>query len=248
MKIKLKKIWKLIMRLGLKIYTNNYRLYIQSESADSKKEKFYSQFGQDLFVLNNTPETDQQKTFVDVGGNHPLRGNNTYLLETDGWHGIAIEPQEKLRNLWPSFRKTPCLNYVIGPENKLVDFIEASADKDGLSGVAGFNKCNNIDCQKITVQQKRLTDILMENKIDRIDYLSIDVEGYELKVLESIDFSKVDIRLIGLENDLGFKWLPFFGQRLGQELGDNKIRKFLKARGYTYVARIVCDDFFIKIK
>lgn len=248
MKTKLKKIWKFIMRQCLKTYTGNYHLHIQSEPADDKQEKFYSQFGQDLFVLKNIPKDDRQKVFADIGGNHPVRGNNTYLLELNGWRGIAIEPQEKLRTLWPNFRKTPCLNYVIGPENKMVDFIEAGADQDGLSGVAGFNKCNNTDCRKITVQQKRLADILTENKIDQIDYLSVDVEGYEMKVLESVDFSKVNIKMISLENDLGFKHLPFFGQRLGQELGNNKIRKFLKEKGYTYIARIVCDDFFIKIK
>lgn len=246
MKNKLKKIWKFVMRQGLRLYTRRYKLHIQSEPTDDKQEKFYSQFGQDLFVLKNLPQDGQQKTFVDVGGNHPVRGNNTYLLELSGWRGIAIEPQEKLRTLWQNLRKTPCLNYVIGPENKTVEFVEAEGDRDGLSGVVGFNKCDNTNCQKIKVEQRKLSDLLSEKQISQVDYLSIDVEGYEMQVLESIDFSKVNIKLIGLENDLGFKWLPLLGHRLGQELGNNKIRNFLKEKGYTYIARIVCDDFFIK--
>lgn len=240
----IKKIYKSIISVLLKIYTLNFRLHVQNQAL-SKSDKYYSQFGQDLFVLGIIQGCNN-KTFVDVGGNHPINGSNTYLLELNGWTGIAIEPQEKLRKLWPMMRRTPCLNYVIGPEEKMVNFVEGEIGIDGLSGVEGYNKCNNTNCKTISIQQKRLADILLENNITNIDYLSIDVEGYEMNVLKSIDFSKVNIKLIGLENDLGFKWLPFLGQRLGKELGDNKIRKFLKNKGYRYIARIVCDDFFIK--
>jgi FkbM family methyltransferase len=242
---RIKKLYKFIMSILLKIYTLNFKLIIQSQ-ASPNDNKHYSQFGQDLFVLNNFKVNNGGKKFIDIGGNHPINGSNTYLLELNNWTGIAIEPQEKLRKLWPSLRKTPCLNYVIGPEEKIVNFVEGENGTDGLSGIEGYNKCNNTNYKTITAQQKRLADILVENKIKNVDYLSIDVEGYEMNVLKSIDFSKVDIKLIGLENDLGFRWLPFLGHRLGKELGDNKIRKFLKDKGYKYIARIVCDDFFIK--
>ena len=242
-----KKVWKLIMGILLKIYTWNYKLYISNYLPKNNTHKYYSQFGQDIFVLEKFSNNRDQKIFIDVGANHPINGNNTYLLELKGWEGLAIEPQEKLRKLWPVMRKTKCLNYIIGPENKMMDFIEAGADKNGLSGVVGFNKCQDTDCRKITVQQRRLVDILTENKISKVDYLSIDVEGYEMNVLKSINFQKVNITLISIENDLGFKWLPLIGKQLGKELGDNKIRKFLKKEGYQYIARIMNDDFFIKV-
>lgn len=242
----LKKIWKSIMPLLLKIYTNNYKLHVQKYPKDRTDEKFYSQFGQDLFVFKNIFKEKKGGVFVDVGANHPINGSNTYLLELNDWKGLAIEPQQSLRELWPTVRKTKCLNYVVGPENKEVLFIEAGNGEDGLSGVEGFNKCRS-KCNKISVQQRKLSDILSENSITNIDYLSIDVEGYEMNVLKSIDFSKVNIKLIGLENDLGFKNIPIIGKKLGSELGNNEIRRFLKEKGYTYIARIVCDDFFIKI-
>ncbi len=124
-------------------------------------------------------------------------------------------------------------------------FIEGNPEEHGLSGVEGFNKVKTTH-KTISLEQKKLSDILSENSINEVDYLSIGVEGYEMNVLESIDFSKVDIKVISLENDLGFQNLPFLGKRLGSELGNNKLRKYLKDRGYRYVARIVCDDFFIK--
>lgn len=248
MKIKqtIKNIWKSIMVIVLKVYSNNYRLHVENISRDSTREKYYSQFGQDSFVLKDIYKNKKDGIFVDVGANHPIHGSNTYLLELNGWKGLAIEPQQALRDLWPSVRKTKCLNYVVGPENKEITFIEGDGNENGLSGVEGFNKCSD-KCKKVQVQQKRLTDILSENSIVNVDYLSIDVEGYEMNVLKSIDFNKTNIKLIGLENDLGFKNIPIIGRKLGSELGNNAIRKFLKDKGYKYIARIFCDDFFIKI-
>jgi FkbM family methyltransferase len=240
-----KKYWKKIMSVFLKIYTGNFSLYIMNDLEKIIDRDFFSQFGQDIYVFNNIFGYKKDGVFVDVGANHPIHGSNTYLLELNGWTGLAVEPQKKLRDIWPQTRKTPCLNYVIGPENKEVSFIEASDEEHGLSGIEGFNKVKN-NAKKITVIQKRLDSLLTENKIESIDYLSIDVEGYEMKVLESIDFSKTKIKLIGLENDLGFKHIPIIGKRLGSELGNNKARNFLKDRGYKYIARIMCDDFFIK--
>lgn len=245
MRTVIKTIWKFIMRQALKAYTLNPSLYINNNPQGLKHKKFYSQFGQDEFILKNIFQNKKEGVFVDVGANHPTNCSNTFLLEQNGWTGIAIEPQQNLRDLWPAARKTPCLKFVIGPENKIINFIEGNPEEHGLSGVEGFNKVKT-NHKTISLEQKKLSDILSENLIDEVDYLSIDVEGYEMNVLESVDFSKVKIKVISIENDLGFQKLPFIGKRLGSELGDNKLRKYLKDRGYKYVARIVCDDFFIK--
>ena len=127
----------------------------------------------------------------------------------------------------------------------MVSFVEGGPEQHGLSGVAGFNKATNTATTK-HVPQRRLDEILHEHGIVDVDYLSIDVEGYEMNVLEGLDFSKVNVRVIGIENDLAFKSLPLIGKRLGLEIGQNRIRRFLKSKGYKYVARIVSDDFFVK--
>lgn len=241
----IKKYWKKVMVLLLKVYTQNFSLYIINNVEKIREKDFFSQFGQDIFVFKKIFKHKKNGVFIDVGANHPIHCSNTYLLELNGWTGLAIEPQEKLRSIWPQTRKTPCLNLVIGPENKNINFIEASNDEHGLSGVEGFNKITH-DSKKIIVEQKKLATLLQEKNIYEVDYLSIDVEGYEMNVLESIDFSKINIKLIGLENDLGFTYIPFVGKKLGSELGNNKVRNFLKNKGYKYVARIMCDDFFLK--
>lgn len=241
----LNKIWKPLMKVILKVITLNPRLYINNDFKSDDDKDSYSQFGQDIFVLKKIFKNKNNGFFVDVGANHPILINNTYLLELNGWKGLSIEPQKHLKSLWPQARKTECLQCVIGPENKKVDFIEGENNEHVLSGVRGFNKCED-DKKIISMDQIRLSDVFQNKGIIDVDYLSIDVEGYEMNVLRSIDFSKVNIKLIGIENDIGFKRFPIFGKKLGSDLGNNGIRKFIINKGYKYIARIACDDFFIK--
>jgi len=53
----------------------------------------------------------------------------------------------------------------------------------------------------ILIDTKRIETICEKNDINHIHYLSIDVEGGEMKVLQSINFEKVFIDIIGFENN-----------------------------------------------
>lgn len=238
----IKKIWKHFSRPLVRLYTGNLSLVIKNEYAPIPGS--YSQFGQDIFVLDTLLPGKIDGFFVDVGGNHPTEGSNTYLAEQRGWSGVAFEPQDNLRQLWKSIRKAECFPYIIGAEKTSVQFIQ-SGTENGLSGVQGFNKVTHggIVTQK---EQIRLDDFFYEHNITTVDYLSIDVEGYEMQVLKSIDFTHVDIRIIDIENDIGFRFIPFIGRQLGATFGNNQLRKFLKEHGYKQVARIMGDDIFVK--
>lgn len=257
-----KPLWKAVMRVLVRIYTNNYSLYVYNNRAaltddDIRRmygadasmrpngKQSYSEYGQDAFVLRRVYKGKANGIFVDIGANHPIVDSNTYLLELNGWTGLAIEPQKWLNEQWPGLRKTPCLECVAGSEDGDVTFVE-STEQVGFSGVDGFNKVSSGHTRK-TVTQKPLRDILREHAIGEIDYLSIDVEGYEMNVLQGIDFERVKVRLIGVENDLGFKWLPLLGKRLGFELGSNELRRYLRTKGFKQIARIVGDDFFVPL-
>ena len=71
--------------------------------------------------------------------------------------------------------------------------------------------------------------LLDKHNISSIDFLSLDTEGNELKVLKTIDFNKVNIFAISLENN--YK--------------DEKIRNFLVEKNYTLIKSLDVDDIFI---
>lgn len=243
MKNHIKKIWKWFARHLIKLIAFNYGLVVVNMPAAQKLGN--SQFGQDIFVFNIIFKKRKVGYFVDIGGNHPTHDNNSYLFELNGWEGIAFEPQERLRALWKGTRSTECLGYVIGSTNGQVMFREGSEGEHGFSGVEGFNKVSKESGHTFTVEQRRLDSVLKEKGVSHIDYLSVDVEGYEMHVLEGIDFSMVDIEVVGIENDRAWP-IPFFGKELGGEFGSRAIRLFMRQRGYVHVARVMCDDFFVK--
>jgi len=241
----IKRVLKSAARPALRLYSGSPDLRVDNDPKRVAVGESYSQFGQDCFVFNEIFKGRKNGYFVDVGGSHPTKMNNTYLLEINGWEGIAFEPQEHLRSLWPTKRRARCLHHVIGATNSTVVFFEGERGENGLSGVDGYNKCSQ-GYKKIEMEQRSLESIFDEYGIKKVDYLSIDVEGYEMNVLRGIDFSRVEIRLIGVENDSGFGCLPVIGGALGRQLGDNRLRAFLRQKGYRFVARVFCDDFFLK--
>ena len=148
----------------------------------------------------------------------------------------------KYQNKWKDIRKAPCLPIALGNEEKSVSFVEM--DQDVLSGIKGINeekirfhwkKLEHKEKQEIVVQQRMLKDVLEEYGVSEVDYVSLDVEGYELQVLKGIDFSKVDIKCFSIENEDGYESIF-------------KIRKFMVESGYRLIARLGQDDIFVNTK
>ena len=73
-----------------------------------------------------------------------------------------------------------------------------------------------------------VTKLLLENNLTNIDFLSIDVEGSELDILESVDFNKIKIDIILAENNYQ----------------DSKLSLFLKTKGYELVQQIAIDEVY----
>jgi hypothetical protein len=64
----------------------------------------YSQAGQDVFVLHTT-KFKRNGTFVEIGTNHPITDNNSYILETQyGWSGLLVEYNKSYENLYKTHR------------------------------------------------------------------------------------------------------------------------------------------------
>lgn len=70
---------------------------------------FYSQAGQDVWVLQQIPKG----FFVDVGAHDGVESSNTYALELAGWKGICIEPSEAYSRL-TQVRKCNAINVAAG--------------------------------------------------------------------------------------------------------------------------------------
>ncbi|MGC6518530.1 MAG: FkbM family methyltransferase, partial [Candidatus Puniceispirillaceae bacterium] len=62
-----------------------------------------------------------------------------------------------------------------------------------------------------------------------VDFMSLDIEGAEMKVLESIDFDRVQMRVIAVENN---------------DIGSPIFRTFFDGIGYRYFDTIGHDEIY----
>jgi FkbM family methyltransferase len=210
--------------------------------------QYYSQSGQDRYLNEHLFKGKRQGIFIDVGAHDGITYSNTYFFEKElGWNGICIEPIPALFKRLQNSRRCMCLQGCISNKNEKSDFLcitsyIASEYTEMLSGlwdsydprhikridneVAQFGGKKEI----IEVQCYRLDHLFEQHNIMKIDYLSIDVEGAEMKVLESIDFTVIDIDVISIENNYGTEC----------------IKQFLMKRGYQYIITLDGDEIYQK--
>ncbi len=188
---------------------------------------YYGQMGQDKFLDTAVFAGLRNGIFVDVGAHDGESLSNTYFFEKDkGWTGLCIEPIPAVfQKLQALRRKSKCYQLAIDSEEKETMFLLGKGYPEMFSVLANHldprhfqriqneTRDNGGETEMIPVQTKRLETLLEENNITHVHYMSIDVEGAEFGVLESIDFSKVTFDIIEVEcnyEDLRPKYKAFF--------------------------------------
>ena len=202
----------------------------------------YSQGGQDIYVTRILKEK-RDGYFVEIGANNGYIMSNTYLLEKNyGWKGICIEATPyKITELTNNRPNSICISNAIHSESNLeLDFTINMFDilnvitEYAEIGVDFLTQSGEI----IKVVTRSLTDILNDNNApENIDYLSIDTNGSEYKVLEGIDFTKYKFNVITVKNSL-------------IEERQNRIKEILTSNGYSVQQTVnmvdnISDDIYV---
>jgi FkbM family methyltransferase len=154
---------------------------------------------------------------VEVGAFDGVHLSNSFSLEKIGWRAICIEPNpEMFHHLQKNRPLATNLNHaIVGDDaiNEIVFYAEeigvlsgCSYDENDVKKRYANRGLDYKDPQKISVPATTLTNLFEKLKIDNLDVLSIDVEGFELEVLKGLDLKKVDINLFIIEaNNEDFK-------------------------------------------
>lgn len=188
----------------------------------------FSQHGQDRFIYERFfKNASNPGAFVDVGAYDGVTFSNTLLFERIGWSGICIEALPSVFDKLKAARSSVCVLCAVADRSGTGTFLEVdmpSGFEKMYSGLkANFDRRHRKTIQQwgqnpkeIEVPIRTLAELLREYRIERVDYLSIDTEGSEWKILRGFNFRAFDVRVISVENNYQ----------------DHKIRKHMFDNGY----------------
>jgi FkbM family methyltransferase len=193
----------------------------------------YAQEGEDLLIERFLdPVKGVSGFFVDVGAHHPTRFSNTYRLYRRGWRGINIDALPGSKRLFDR-RRPRDINIecgVAGARGTLeyIQFNDRALNT--FSAEEAARKCHPpfFIVSKVTIPVVPLAELL-ETHLPAgqvIDFMSVDVEGFDLEVIGSNDWQRFRPKLVLVE---------MLGVPYGQEV-DQPTGRLLSAAGYMPAA------------
>jgi len=205
--------------------------------------KYYSQIQQDKILNEQIFKNNKNGFFVDIGANHPTLHSNSYFFEKElNWKGICIEPQNDMVKLLKEQRSSIILNH--GVYNKKTE-LEFCKTISGLSGIVETyenehikrinNESKNLKIQNIVykIQVDTLENVFDKYKVDTVDYMSLDTEGSEYEVLQGINYDKVKINIIDIEDNYP------------NSEKSKSIHNFLSSKQFKYIGNIQWDKIYM---
>jgi FkbM family methyltransferase len=207
------------------------------------KRRYYSQINQDR-IADFTLSRKAKGVFLDIGAHDGITFSNTYFFEKErDWTGICIEPNPNVFQKLIANRHCICENCAITTEEKQMVYrkVDGPYFLEMLGGILEFMDTEHIEIinreivnypecniEDIPIECKRLDPLLSQYSVNKIDYLSIDTEGSEYEILQSLNFDKLNIRLMSVERSK-----------------DSQVRNLLSRKGYKCYS-VGFDTFYYK--
>jgi len=211
----------------------------------------YAQSGEDIIISDLFSHLGiSNPSYLDIGANEPVALSNTYRLYKRGSKGVLIEPNPLLFKKLESKRpRDICINAGIAfDETTEADFYVFPNQAHGLSTFSKadadfWENTGNEEIGKHKVEKIIKTPLITINEVMKAHFsphpnlVSIDVEGLDLQIAKTIDFSLFRPEVFCIET-LGF------GEG-NKEYKKSDIISFFETNGYfiyadTYINTIFC--------
>lgn len=199
---------------------------------------YYSQFGEDRH-LDRIFGSKNVGLCIEVGANNGVDDSTTYYFEKTGWECILIEPNPALVDILRTVRTGHIFECAVSdaPGIAQLNIVGGAARSHGMSSMSDSVEFRNsieklgFHTDAVSVNVRTLDSILEEALAQpKIDFISIDVEGLELKVLKGLSLDRWHPRIILLEDNSYFR--------------DNEVANYLEQFGYHRFRRTGVNDWF----
>ncbi len=207
---------------------------------------FFSQNGEDFLLWRFFRERDRG-FFVDVGAFDGGHLSNTLTFETQGWSGICIEPHPEYFGMCQRARpRSICLNVACVGSDALTS-VPFYMETLGLLSGLDPNRDEDVQARyrgrgmefggfrQVLVPAATLNSILQEHLAvgHSVDFISIDVEGTELDVLQGLDLEQFRPRVLVVESSTPHA-------RLSLET------YLVRSHGYIEARRLIQNGFYVR--
>ena len=205
-------------------------LWVNFYIKKTKKIESFSQKFED-YIISYFLNFKKKGFYVDIGANNPDIISNTKKFYLEGWMGINIEPNFFEYQKYQKKRSRD-INLNIALSNTAQTMYFYMFEANTLSTFSKkqaliYKKNGHKMIKKIRIKTHTLRQILNKYlNLKKIDFLSIDTEGFDLAILKSNDWKKYRPTVICVEANSKF--------------GDNsELKKYLNNHGYSNVIDIV---------
>jgi FkbM family methyltransferase len=197
---------------------------------------YYSQYGEDR-ALWDFFCFQRSGLCVEVGGYDGETFSNSLSFEENGWRAIIVEPMphfaEKIRARRPDVTLFACAAGAQAGEATLIiaHGVETLSTTTAIPENLERIRKTGGQTEAVTVPMRTLNDMLTEAGVEKIDFISIDVEGGELAVLAGFDLERWHPRVVILENNDG------------NRCGD--LHDVMLLRGYHFFIKTGCNEWYV---
>lgn len=169
----------------------------------------FSQNGEDL-TLDKLLGHKKKGTYIDIGAYDPYRFSNTMRFYERGWRGINIEPDsERFKHF--TLKRPRDINLNVGIANKKGSLTYFVMDPPTLSTFVEAQAKEYVQKGFLIKEKKKISVIPLRDVLfkyigkKRIDFLSLDVEGFEMSVLQSNDWKRFRPKFLCIETAVSEK-------------------------------------------
>ncbi len=195
------------------------------------KRHSYSQCGEDIFIKKFFKKKNNG-SYLDIGAFNPIKFSNTLLLHKKGWHGTNIDLNQTSIDLFNICRprdKNICAA-ISNKEKKVkvnIENIFSPLNTISLERSKKLNQ-NSIKKNSFYLRTKKINKLVKT----KFDFLNIDIEGLDFKVLRSIKLNFYKPKLICIEILDKKKIKP--------------LNNYLHSQGYKFIKKLGFSHFFEK--
>ncbi len=178
-----------------------WSIYINFRLAHSGKS-FFGQNDEDRILHKYLSEPQGQ--YLDIGAGWPVRGSNSYYFYKMGWNGITVDPIRNNILLHKIFRRRDSqIKALIGNTEDSLLFYQFEPYEYSTANTTVAEEVRKRDGVELIAVKRfkvmRLDSFQLRAHPSEATFLSIDVEGKDLEVLQSNNWNVYLPRVICIE-------------------------------------------------